>query len=82
MIRKNHQISLFFYLKETTDININSCFLQKKIKFLTELNKLKRSNILFLPPYYSETLGRFKYDVSGLFNFTSIYRLYNLTYGT
>ena len=29
------------------------------------------SNILFLPPYYSETLGKFKYDVSGLFNFTS-----------
>jgi hypothetical protein len=42
----------------------------------------KMSNILFLPPYYSETLGRFKYDVSGLFNFTSKYRLYNLRYGT
>jgi hypothetical protein len=36
---------------------------------------LKSSNILFLPPYYSETLGRFKYDVSGLSNFTSIFRL-------
>ena len=33
---------------------------------------LKGLNILFLPPYYSETLGRFKYDVSGLFDFTSI----------
>jgi hypothetical protein len=37
-------------------------------------NKLKRSNILFLPPYYSETLGRFKYDVSGLCNLRTIGR--------
>ena len=36
------------------------------------------SNILFLPPYYSETLGRFKYDVSELFKFTSIYMGYKI----
>jgi uncharacterized membrane protein len=27
------------------------------------------------PPYYSESFGRYKYDVSELFNFTSIYGL-------
>jgi hypothetical protein len=40
------------------------------------------SNLLFLPPYYSETLGRFEKDVSELFNLTSRYGLYNITYGT
>jgi hypothetical protein len=43
---------------------------------------LERFNWLFLPHYYSETLERFKYDVSALFTFTSKYRLCNLTYGT
>jgi hypothetical protein len=39
------------------------------------------SNLPFLPHYYSETHGRFKYDVFELFNFTSKYRLCNFTYG-
>jgi hypothetical protein len=39
---------------------------------------LKGLNILFLPPYYSETLGRFKYDVSGLFNPDSYYKTINI----
>jgi predicted mannosyl-3-phosphoglycerate phosphatase (HAD superfamily) len=42
----------------------------------------KRSNLLFLPSYYSETLWWFNYDVSVLFTFTSKYRLYNFMYGT
>jgi hypothetical protein len=33
------------------------------------------SNLLILPPYYSETLGRYEYDVSELFYFTFKYGL-------
>jgi hypothetical protein len=35
------------------------------------------SNLLFLPPNYSEKL--YKYDVYELFNFTSKYGIYNLS---
>ena len=79
---------MFIFLQETR-IGICICFFFGKrivsgdpMLIVSYEISLKGLILLFLPLYYSETLGRFKYDVSGLFNFTSIYRLYNLAYET